>query len=95
MLVDTVKPWFYAKRVLRLELIILIEYSQYRVNSKIPYTSSSIYVDPLKLGIVIFGSDRSPMSHNVRSFVRSFGSSLSRALILHLSSSNLQAISQQ
>ena len=31
----------------------------------------------------------------VCSFVRSFGSNLSRALNLHLSSSNLQAISQQ
>ena len=31
----------------------------------------------------------------VRSFVCLFGPSLSRALILHLSSSNLQAISQQ
>ena len=41
--------------------------------------------------IMFFGSDRSPRSHNLCSC----GSNLSRALNLHLSSSNLQAVSQQ
>ena len=39
----------------------------------------------------IFGSDRSSRSHNLRSYVHMFGSSLSRALNLHHTSSNCQA----
>ena len=47
-----------------------------------------------EVSLAFFGSDRSSRSHNVRLFVRSFRSNLSRALNLHHSGSNLQAISQ-
>ena len=40
-----------------------------------------------KLIRLFFGSDRSPRSHNLRPFVRPSGSSLSRAVNLHLSKS--------
>ena len=42
-----------------------------------------------------FGSDRSSRKADVHSFVCSFGSSLSRAVNLHHSGSNLQTISQE
>ena len=43
----------------------------------------------------IFGSDRSSRKANLSACVRSFGPSLSRAVNLHHSGSNLQAISQE
>ena len=46
---------------------------------------SSTYVDVLCLKTFFFGSDRSSRNANVRSFVRSFVSNLSRAVNLHLS----------
>ena len=45
--------------------------------------------------LYIFGSDRSPRSANVSMYVCMFASSLSRAVNLHHSGSNLQAISQE
>ena len=43
----------------------------------------------------IFGSDRSSRKANVSACVSAFGPSLSRAVNLHHSGSNLQAISQE
>ena len=41
--------------------------------------------------ICLFGSDRSSRSHNLRASVRVSGSSLSRALKIHLFNSDLKA----
>ena len=44
---------------------------------------------------VVFGSDRSSRNANVSSLVRSSGPSLSRAVNLHHSGPDLQAINQE
>ena len=68
--------------------------SEYQQNIKHadPFNSE---LDPM----IVFGSDRSSRSHfvrlSVRPSVRPFGDKLSRAVNLHHSGSNLQAISQQ